>query len=135
MDEETKCHELTSLYNEYKDYFTSCELKLHPIASDVKTTPIEGNDYYARITRKRRQDKGSASYINLKTIEGAEIRVSVDASGWFEIPNDENEMITHYETFESLMMQRSKGFQDKFGTALSNRLNTLISEKIQSEEP
>lgn len=136
MDDQTKCKELTVLYNEYMEYFALCELKLiHPI-ENTNSTSIDGDDYYAKTTsRTSKQNGRNESHIHLKTVEGATIKVSVDLFGWYEIPEDDSsEIIKHYETFESLMMQRSRSFQDKFGNTLSNRLHNLINEKMHSEQ-
>ncbi|CAG89807.2 DEHA2F24310p [Debaryomyces hansenii CBS767] len=134
MDEDTKCNELTVLYNEYKEYFSLCELKLNSSSPNTNTTPITGDDYYAKLASGRGK-KNIESHIHLKTIEGVTIRVSVETSGWYEIPEDDtSELFKHYETFESLMMQRSRSFQNMFGNTLSNRLHNLISEKMHSEQ-
>lgn len=134
MDEETKCNELTVLYNEYKEYFQLCELKLNLSSPNTNTTPITGDDYYAKLASGRGK-KNIESHIHLKTIEGVTIRVSVETSGWYEIPEDDtSELFKHYETFESLMMQRSRSFQNMFGNTLSNRLHNLISKKMHSEQ-
>lgn len=133
MDEQTRRNELSVLYNEYKDYFLVCELTLNLSSPDAKTA-ITGDNYYAK-SASRRGKRNIESHIHVKTKEGVIIRVSVDSSGWYEIPEDDTlEIVKHYETFESLMMQRSRSFQNMFGNTLSDRLHNLISEKMHSEQ-
>ncbi|CUM53449.1 uncharacterized protein AC631_00499 [Debaryomyces fabryi] len=134
MDEETRRNELSVLYNEYKDYFLVCELKLNLPSLASNSTTITGDDYYSK-SASRRGKRNIESHIHLKTKEGETIRVSVDTSGWYETPEEDAlEIVKHYETFESLMMQRSRSFQNMFGNTLSDRLHNLISEKMHSEQ-
>lgn len=136
MDEEIQCKELACIFNEYRAYFANCELELNRSNSSTSRVNSADGDRKANISgRANRKNIQNGNNIRLETSEGSTMRVSVNVSGWYEIGegDDDTSIHKHYETFEALMMNKSKGFQDRFGNALSNQLHELLNQKSKAE--
>lgn len=99
MDNQTKNNELTKIFQNYKDLIPS-SLHLQGELIQLPHFPTK------------------SSYILFK-IEGSN-KVSVDLQGWYLLGDNER-----FETFEGLMMNKFKSFQELFGSELIRKLNTL----------
>lgn len=106
MDYKTQHHELATIHNEYKDFFVECQLKLNPPL--LEDLPF-----------------GRPSHLYIR-LQDDTLRISVNQFGWYLIGESQN-----YETFETLMMQKSSWFSNKFHTDLLNKLNNLDKENAQ----
>ncbi|CAH2351486.1 hypothetical protein CLIB1423_03S07382 [[Candida] railenensis] len=113
MDWQTQIDELTTIYNEYSQFLTKCELLVGENA--LRPNNSTGNLYDRVIQKSERKN-----ILRIVTSEERELDITVDLGGWTATG------LKHYETFEALMMDISAGFRLKFGNALTDRLNDLL---------
>lgn len=115
MELEVKNNELQLIYNEYRPYFKSIDLKLATSVLANLKDGVFGN---------------RTSHIRLQTGEGDIKRISVDLNGWYVIGHDNRS----YETFELLMMDVSQHFRTLFGDKLTEKLQILRDDGNRSTQ-
>ncbi|KAK6456824.1 uncharacterized protein RJT20DRAFT_34796 [Scheffersomyces xylosifermentans] len=114
MDSFDPKEELRTILNEYGSFFQSCHLNAPGTPSgDVEDS--NGSNQY---------------YLDIKTNEGNRLKVSVNATGWYQL-SDYLHRSRHRETFEGLMMVLNPSFQVTFNNELTNKLNALIQQETE----
>lgn len=117
---------LHQIYLEYHTFFEEC--KLVKQESSVQVPAVSGDDYFMKSLRRKRGGPSNLSHIQLKSKEGNIMKISVSTSGWFELSSS-NTDTKFYDTFESLMIATSKGFQQDYSDAISSKLERLQDKK------
>lgn len=117
---------LDQIYLEYHTFFEEC--KLVKQERSVQVTGVSGDDYFMKSLRRKRDGPSNLSHIQLKSKEGNTMKVSVSTSGWFDLSSG-NVDTKFYDTFESLMIATSNGFQQDYSDAISSKLERLQNKK------
>lgn len=115
--------ELAHIQREYSSLLERCEVQSGSLTGYSPSTA----DLYAKILQKRTE----VPYLVVKQKDEAEINVTVDVSGWYVLRAEMEQK--RYETFEALMMARSKAFRAKFADELTSRLTALVDESFSED--
>lgn len=114
---------LDQIYSEYHDFFEECKLVRQE--RSARGHVVSDDDYFMKSLRRKRGGP-NLSHIQLKSKEGNTMKITVSTSGWFELLSSSADT-RFYETFESLMIATSPGFQQDYSDAISSKLERLQS--------
>ncbi|KAK6202780.1 GSKIP domain-containing protein [Scheffersomyces amazonensis] len=155
MDSKRQTLELSTIHREYNSFFPKCDLHVstHSPRTSISITN-NSDDIYARILNKKENVSkvidNNYNYITIETEEDQILHISVSLSGWYKLETQETETQEtetqtqtqiqtvqqtqkYYETFEALMNSLSPRFQTRFGNVLSDKLSSLLEQKLQDD--
>lgn len=99
------------------------------LQEDLKQIASEYKSYFPVISLVEKDQKilSTIGHIELETLEGKKLSISVSERGWFILGSNK-----YYDTFEALMNTHSAGFRDTFANDLFDKLLKIAGQKETS---